>query len=619
MRFQVLGPLSITDGTDAVVLRPSRPTTLLAALLLHAGTVVSADVLQRSVWGADRPGTGRSALQTCVLRLRRLLARYGVTETSIDAVPGGYRVAAGPAVLDLLDFRERVRAARDLSDAPETEAAALREALALWQGPVLANVPSPALHRDDVPRLTEERLRTVERLCDLEMSLGRYAPALPELWSVTRAHPSHERFRERLIEALYRSGRQAEALAEYREIKQHLRDELGVDPCSSLQRLELAILRGDEPEAASRAPEPARPPARAHPPSASVPRTAAAPVTDVPAFEGRVAETAAMTAALGTADGPATLLVSGAPGVGKTALARHVAHRVREHFPGGVTLVRMVRPDGTPRTADEALAVTEAARSRSAERPRSRRLLVLDDVVDADQVRPLLPAGRDAAAAVVTSRRRLAGLVVTHGARVHRLGVFRAQESRALLGNVLGATRVEKEPEAARRLAAVCGHLPLALRIATAWLSTRPGLRLAEVAHWLAENPVTRLRLTDDPPMSLEHVLGTALDRLDPRCADAFLRLGSLPASGAAAFHAAHAAPLLGPAIGGGREPCAETEAVLDRLADAGLLEDGPPGPYRMHALLHTYAQHTAARLRTASSPGLRPQPPIPHHPPQKV
>ncbi|MCF6526621.1 AAA family ATPase, partial [Streptomyces sp. JJ36] len=327
-------------------------------------------------------------------------------------------------------------------------------------------------------------------------------------------------------------------------------------------------------------------------------------VPDVPCFTGRVADVAALTDRLaGSAGEPVTLLVSGAPGVGKTALARHVAHRVRDRFPGGRLLVRMVRPDGTPRPAAEvtaevtaALGVTPGDGERgSGPSPggRGRALLVLDDVCGADQVRPLLPAGGDRpyAAVLVTSRRGLAGLVATHGGWVHRLGAFTPAESRALLDAVLGTARVAAEPAAARRLAEVCGHHPLALRITTAWLLTRPGLRLGDAAEWLAEDPFARLALADDPRLSVARVLRTAVDRLDPPAARAFGRLGTLPAGG---FRTAEAEAVLGPPPG-----CAGP--VLERLADAGLLEDGPPGPYRMHALLRAYARSLA--------------PPAPHGP----
>ncbi|MCH0538183.1 winged helix-turn-helix domain-containing protein [Streptomyces sp. MUM 203J] len=579
MRFQLLGPLSISDGPDTVVLQPSRPTSLLAALLLHANSVVSAEYLQRAIWGEEQPATAKAALQTCVLRLRRLFVKHGVDETPIEAVPGGYRITAGPRSLDLIGFRELVgRAHESAQGQAEREVRTLKDALALWQGSLLANVRSDVLHRDQVPRLVEERLRTVERVCDLELALGRCGEALVALWGETRAHPGHERFHEQLIEALYRTGRQSEALAEYRRVKEYLLDELGVDPSPGLRRLELAILRGDDlgpsADAAPREPAPAlqRAPVKEAPPSV-------VPVPAVPSFAGRDVEVAAMVARLtGTCDEPVTILLSGAPGIGKTALAQHVAHQVRDRFPGGLLLVRMVRPDGLPRDPAEAAAAVAAA--RRGQEPGAPALLVLDDVVDADQVRPLLPEG-PGGAAVITSRMGLAGLVATHGGRVHRLSALDEEDAHRLLVAALGAERVRPEEDAARELAALCGYFPLALRIVAARLLTRPGLGLADAAGWLAEDPLARLSLADDPRLSVARVLGAALDRLDPRLAEAFVRVGSLPQ---AAFRAQDGAAALGTGTG-------EAEQVLERLADAGFLEEGPPGPYRMHELLRVYAR----------------------------
>lgn len=593
MRFQLLGPLSITDGSDTVVLQPSKPTILLASLLLHANSVVSADYLQRTMWGEEQPATSRAALQTCVLRLRRLFTKHGVTETPIEAVPGGYRITAGPRHLDLIGFREEVRRAEETAD-PESELHVLKGALSLWEGSVLANVRSDVLHRDEVPRLVEERLRTLERACDLKLRLGRCGEALVELWSASRAHPGHERFREQLIEALYRTGRQTEALAEYRLVKDYLHDELGVDPSPALRRLEMAILRGEDlGPAEDRQPagpayvsnggggqQEQSPAATAAP--APAPKAMVGPVATVHSFTGRAAECAALRERL-TAPGqdPVTLLVSGAPGIGKTALARHLAHQVKDAFPAGLFMVRMVAPDGTPRSPEDAAAeVSAALRERV---PGERALLLLDDVVDAEQVRQLLPAGTDGAA-VVTSRRGLAGLVATHGGWVLRLGTFSEEESYALLLAVLGAERVEAEPEAARSLAEACGHHPLALRIMSARLLTRPALRLADSVSWLAEDPLARLSLADSPELSVHRVLGGALDRLDPRLADAFLKVAAqIPDH----FTAEDGVRVLG------MSP-AEADDVLDRLADAGLLEEGPPGPYRVHELLRVYARRTA-------------------------
>ncbi|MFD5182494.1 BTAD domain-containing putative transcriptional regulator [Streptomyces sp. NPDC058372] len=597
MRFQLLGPLSLHDGPESVVLQPAKPTVLLTALLLHANSVVSADYLQRAIWGEEQPATAKAALQTCVLRLRRLFTKHGVTETPIEAVPGGYRITAGPHTLDLIGFRERVRRAAGLTHDPQAELAALRDALTLWQGPLLANVRSDLLHRDEVPRLAEERLRAVERLGDLHLRLGRCGEALGDLWEVTRAHPGHERFHEQLVEALYRTGRQAEALAEYRRVKEYLLQELGVDPGAALQRLELAILRGDTlggtghpgRAATEEPPLPATPAASA--PEGPELVTALTPVPD---FAGRAAEAAALTTHL-TAEaahrpgGPLTVVLSGAPGVGKSALARHVATQLADRFPGGRLLVRMTGPDGLP--YDPVTVAGQLTRALEARPPGRRTLLVLDDAAGADQVRPLL-AACSGGAVVVTSRRGLAGLVATHGGRVVRLGPFRPAESHALLTAVLGAERVDAEPDEARRIAESCGHHPLALRIMTARLLTRPGLGLADSARWLAADPAGRLALTDAPGLSVPEVLGEALGRLEPRLADAFLRVAALgPAAGAD-----DAAPALGLCE-------ADAEQLLDRLADAGFLEEGPPGPYRTLPLLRAWARRRAPDLPAVHPP----------------
>ncbi|MFF8795052.1 BTAD domain-containing putative transcriptional regulator [Streptomyces globisporus] len=662
MRFQLLGPLALADGPDTVVLQPSKPANLLAALLLHANSPVSAEYLQRAVWGEEQPATARAALQTCVLRLRRLFSKHGVT-TSIEAVPGGYRITAAPPTLDLLGFRDRVRRAAGLDRDPEAELCALRDALSLWQGSLLANVRSVVLHRDEVPRLAEERLRAVERVCDLLLGLGRCGEALVDLWTATRVHPGHERFHEQLIEALYRCGRQSQALAEYRRVKGFLLEELGVDPSPSLRRLELAVLRGEDlgpagpaaprvirgetvplpaarpalapdaapstaPDAASAtaqapasvtpqgaspvvavsgtpAPAEGGPPVQGTTPVAAPPPALAAgttfapvaasriePVPAVPHFTGRAAETAALTARLtappppGPEDHrPLTVLVSGAPGIGKSALAQNAARLVRDAFPAGQLLVRMTRADGEPRPADEVAADVAAALGASGD---GRALLILDDVVDADQVRPLLaPKGEAGAgpgpAVVVTSRMGLGGLIATHGGWVQRLTTFTEAESYALLLTALGAERVEAEPRAAHRLAAVCGHFPAALRILTARLLTRPGLRLSDAADWLGDDPLARLTLTDSPDHSVTGLFDRALGRLDPRLSEAFTHLAQGP-----------------PTLLDDQGPQDEgpvPEAVREQLADAGLLEDGPPGPYRIHDLLRAHVRRTA-RIR---------------------
>ncbi|WP_432131927.1 BTAD domain-containing putative transcriptional regulator [Streptomyces tendae] len=622
MRFQLLGPLSITDGREAVVLPPAKPTSLLAALLVRPDEVVTASRLRQAVWGEEQPATAKAALQSCVLRLRRLFAKYEVEEQAVVAVAGGYRLPADGDTLDLLHFRRLVSQAAGSED---SELPLLRTALGLWRGPLLGNVPSELLHRDEVPLLVEERLRVLERVCEIQLARGRSREVLVDLWEATRSHPQHEGFAAQLMRALYRVGRQVEALAEYRRIRTCLGEGLGVDPGAELQRLELAILRGDEPrgpvpETVSLAPPP--PPAtpdklRGAPGHTPEPRTATADgpgephrshlsagpgaagegradshldrarrpcLPKVPGFTGRARETAALVKYLSgcarsenRADAaPVLAVVSGGPGMGKTALAVHTAGLVVDQYPAGTVLLPLTRSDGAPRTADEA-----AVELRSLLPPGASCeacLVILDDVVHPDQVRGVLHVtGRSAV--VVTSRLGLAALVATHGPAVLPLGALPPGDSYALLTAVLGHERVEAEAAAARSLADTCGHVPLALRIAAARLLTRPGLRLSDYTAWLRRDLPTRLALPDDPQMSVPLALDRALARLPAPLADAHLRLARLSGP----VTAAAAATVLS---------LAETHAeeVLDLLLDTGLLDWEEPGSFRMNPLYRTHA-----------------------------
>ncbi|WFE39724.1 BTAD domain-containing putative transcriptional regulator [Micromonospora sp. WMMD998] len=553
--FRVLGPLTLTTGADALVLPPSKVTCLLAALLLHPDEVVSVATLQQAIWGDDPPVSARAALQTCALRLRQLFQRHGLTANVIRTVPGGYRITAGPQTVDLMRFRELAGRTRAEPE-PETELATLEEALALWSGPMLANVPSEALHRDVVPRVGEERVRVIERLCDLKIGLGRDRSVLVDLWSATRVYPANERFAAKLVEVLYRTGRQADALAELRRIKEHLGTELGVGPGAGLQRLELAILRGEAPT----------------PVLVATPRTApAAPVRPPAAgFVGRAALCRALADRL--RGGTRIVVLSGLPGVGKTALAQHVAGLVADDFPGGVW---PVDPDAT-----------DAASPPPA--PAGRRLLLADDVTDATLARRLPTLLSPGDVLLLTSRPSLSALVARLGGWLHRVEPLDREEALDLLGVALGPDRVRAEPRAAADLAALCEHLPLALRIAATRVLLRARMTLDEAVEWLRVDPIGRLSLPGDPEMSLAGRLDGALGRLGDALVDAFLRL----ATGAPeTITVPGAADLLGVDRAHARE-------LLDDLVDQSLMEEAAD-QYRIRGLLRRHAHGVAGRRPT--------------------
>ncbi|MFI9639326.1 BTAD domain-containing putative transcriptional regulator [Micromonospora sp. NPDC051925] len=584
MIFRVLGPLALAQGQDSVVLPPSRVASMLAALLVRPNEVVSVKALQDAIWGDDQPLAAKAALQTCAMRLRQLFVRHAIVASSIETVPGGYRFNGSGQTVDLVQFREMASAA-EVEPQADRQLVLLEGALSLWRGPVLANVPSESLHRDAVPRLNEERLRVLERLCDLKIQLGFAPSALVQLWEATRSHLGNERLAELLIEALYRTGRQPEALAEYRRVKDFLADELGVDPGPRLRRLELSILSGEaRTEKALVVRSAVRTASAVERPAVSAPQ----------GFVGRRAAVEAVAARL-RADGGVVVL-AGLPGVGKTALACQVASVVRDEFPAGQLLLGMREADGRPtRTADLAEQVARWPRADAAQ----RGLLILDDVVDVQQALASAPLWRPGDAALLTSQFGLVGVVARFGGWIERIGGFSPSESTALLSALIGRERVEAEPAAVAALAELCDHLPLALRIAAARLLTRT-TSLAESAGWLRENPINRLALPGDPDMTLVSRWDAALHRLAPVLVDAVLRLG---------VH--DPGPLDLSTVARRLEVTPQVaESILDQLADASLLDERA-GQYRMGDLLRLYAHDAIDGKRfvvglcaTLSAPG---------------
>lgn len=563
--FRLLGPLSLVDGATAVPMSPSRPTTVLAVLLAHPNTVVTGQFLQRAVWGDEPPGSARAALQTCIARLRRVFVRHGFAASTVQAVSGGYRITVGDDDLDLLAFRRLLAQAAGAQDA-EQELAVLRQAVALWQGPVLSNVESDILHRDTVPRLVEEKLLAGERICDLQIGLGRCRESVAELWSLTAQHPGRERFSAQLVECLYRTGRQGEALAEIRRLRAHLDTELGVDPGPQVRALEMAILRGEELPALAGPSEPSPRPAE----------PVVAPVVPLPGpgpFVGRDRLVTAIVQRLTDPARTAPVLLTGAPGIGKTAIAERILAQAAPFFPGGVLRLAVGELD-------------DPARHWAGS---GERMLVLLDGIDCPaQVRAVLAAAPPGPV-LVTSRRSLSGLVASHGARVHRVGPLPVAASEELLQLLLG-DQTPVPVEWITELAHLCDHHPLALRIAAARWVSRPGLLPAEAVHWLRSQWPERLSVPGERELSIPGLLDAHVDTLDDELTVAFRAA------------AAVAQDRGGVTVNGYAVAWSVTtevaEGLLDALVDVGLAEFVRPGEYLILPLFRAFARRTAALTR---------------------
>ena len=249
MEFRILGPVEVWDGAQQLDVGGPKPRALLSLLLVHANQVVSSNRLIDQLWGEAPPPTARNTLQSHVARLRHSLHRRNrdaSAQVLVTRSPG-YLLRVEPGELDLHRFEGLTRAARLAADDDDLEVAAenWRAALAPWRGPALDGAASEALRRTVVPRLEEARLAALEERLEADLRLGRHAELVGELEALVGAHPERERLCGQLMLALYRSGRQTEALTVYRTTRQFLVTELGLEPSSALQELEQAILLAD--------------------------------------------------------------------------------------------------------------------------------------------------------------------------------------------------------------------------------------------------------------------------------------------------------------------------------------------------------------------------------------
>ncbi|MFE9624524.1 BTAD domain-containing putative transcriptional regulator [Streptomyces sp. NPDC006527] len=588
LRFDVLGPVRAWRGEEPLATGSPQQRALLAALLLREGRTATAAELIDALWGEEPPSQALAAVRTYASRLRKVLdPGVLVTESGGYAVRGLVDGALDLAVAQEWAARaEKARAAGNLVPAREV----LNRTLALWDGEALAGVPGPYAEAQRV-RLEEWRLGLLEARLDLDLELGCHTEAVSELTALTAAHPLRERFRELLMLALYRSGRQAEALAVYADARQLLAEELGVDPGRSLQDLHEGILRADpavtEPSTSA-----------AEPPVVRV-RPAQLPAT-VPDFTGRASFVQELSEVLASGAEGRVMAVSalaGIGGVGKTTLAVHVAHQARSAFPDGQLYVdlqgagqRAAEPEtvlgaflralGTADSAIPDSLVERAALYRSVLDGR-RVLVLLDNAKDAAQVRPLLP-GAEGCAALVTSRVRMVDLA---GAHLVDLDVMSPDEALALFTKIVGEERVSSEREAALDVVAACGFLPLAIRIAASRLAARRTWTVSVLAAKLADER-RRLDELQAGDLAVKATFELGYGALEPAQARAFRLLGL--ADGPDISLAAAAALLnLG---------TDETEDLLESLVDTSLLESAAPGRYRFHDLVRLYARACAER-----------------------
>ncbi|WP_327071296.1 AfsR/SARP family transcriptional regulator [Kitasatospora sp. NBC_01302] len=609
LRVETLGPLRAYAQGRELLLGSPKQRAVFAVLALRTDSVVSRDDLIDSIWGEAPPATAAGILHTYVSGLRRALKGLGDPLTSSGP---GYALHLAPGRLDISvveQLADRARHSRAGHD-PAAAVTALDGALARWHpGSALGGLPGPfaAQHRTWAAEL---RLRLLLERAELLLELGQPATVADQLTGHVPDSPYHERLRALLMTALRRSGRTADALAQYHELRRLLAEELGIDPSAELQALYASIL-SDNAGAGARPRGEAVAPAHA-----PVPRPAQLP-RGVGGFVGRAGSVRQVLDAARTASGgggadeagcPQIVMVVGVGGVGKTALAVHCGHLLAADYPDGQLYLNLrgfdpKHPASSPVDALHHLLTSLNAGKIPADQEERvalwrsivqnrRMLIVLDNVASADQVEDLLPGGGPSFT-VVTSRNRLSGLAVRYAARRVSLSPFTAEESLRLLRDAIGSARVGAEPSAARRLADLCDHLPLALRIASEQVTAGPRSRIADLIADLEDvrRRLDALQIPDDELSSVRGVLSWSYAGLDATAAHAFRTLGLFPGVGIRMEAAAALLDVTPPAAA----------TALRSLAAQHLVET-TGSSYWMHDLTRIYAEEVSRGHGTSTT-----------------
>jgi DNA-binding SARP family transcriptional activator len=595
-QFGVLGPFCIRLGEGAV--EPPGPglRLLLGMLLLVPGEPVERDRLVELLWGPEHGSA--AALHTSVSRLRDWLRRDLPGPVAIERTAAGYRARIDPGLVDAVRFRDLLARAAGARSGSRIET--LTAAMALWRGPVLGNAAEWLSRSPAVVALEQDRIEAVRELTDLCLGEGRPAVAVPHLRRVAEAYPFDEPTHALLIDVLTASGRPGEAARAYAQIRDRLAEELGVMPSTTLAEAGTrAAIIGVAPP---RSPVVGVTGGPAAAPVPGRPRRPAELPPDVAAFTGRDTEVELLCHLLHPGKGEQARIVAidGVAGVGKSALAAHVSHRLARRFPDGQLYVNLHGAAGTPPLAPAEILQrwlrTFGAMDDGGPRPpgepgsdasarwRSllagkRVLLLLDNASSAEQVRPLLPAHRGCAA-LITSR--TAQSTLDEAFLVH-LRPLAEVEALTLFRRLVGDDRVSADLPAARRITALCGHLPLLLRIVAARLGARPDWPIHAVAARLADSE-RRLDELQIGTLSVRASLAAGLNEAGRDANRTFALLGAI---GVAEPELPLIASLAGVSL-----PVAEV--VMERLVDARLVESPGPGRYAMHALPRLYSRERA-------------------------
>jgi len=604
LRFGVLGPLRVWRGETVLDLGPVQQRVVLAVLALQAGRPVGRQQMINAVWGDAPPRNAVNLVQRHVSGLRRVLEpeRPGHAPSGLLAwTEVGYQLTVPKRALDLDVFEgglSRARAARAAGQLQEA-AEALHSALGLWRGPVCDGLSSPFLDAQ-ADRLDESRISVLEERIELDLAIGVHADLIAELRDLVARHPLRERLYGLLMLALYRVGRQADALTVFRDARRHLHDELGVEPGAALQQLHQQILAADPELVAAGAAEVGAMTETRRPLPVQLPH-------QIPDFTGRHAELDRLDALVtGPHENIGTSVVitsiAGTAGVGKTALAVHWAHRISAKFPDGQLYVNLrgfdptgsaMKPAEAIRGFLDAFGVTpqqlptsleaQAALYRSLLAGR-RVLILLDNAAGEDQVRPLLP-GSPGCLVIVTSRNELQGLIVTEGAQPVLVDLMSVPEARQLLSRRIGVSRVAAEAQAVDSIIALCARLPLALMLVAARAATHPGFRLSAFAAELSEAGGSLDAFdSEDQATNVRAVFSWSYQRLSLSGQRLFRLLGlhfgpdvSLPAMVSLAGM-----------------PKEQVRHALAELTRAHLVSERIPGRFAIHDLLRAYATEVA-------------------------